>query len=278
METKPVSYFQTDSRWRYADYSAKGESTTIGASGCGPTSMAMVLATWCDKSVTPLTECRWALAHGYKCPHSGTYYEYFVPAADRYGLTCIRLNTVSIYGNGASPHHATAKAAIDRGDLVIACMGKGTWTSSGHYVLMWRISGNTVFINDPASSKPARTAGNYAVFKQQVKYYWIIRAPKKKEDTMSNLEIQDLIASTVKTQIEKAVPEIVNQVLDQLPKPVIYDTLDEVPAWGRAAVEKRLPNLQGTGKGLGLSLDLLRVWVVQDREEEKRKALNYGMD
>ena len=95
---------------------------------------------------------------------------------------------------------------------------------------------------------------------------------------MSNLEIQDLIASTVKTQIEKAVPEIVNRVLDQLPKPVVYDSLEEVPAWGKASVEKRLPNLQGTGNGLGLSLDLLRVWVVQDREEEKRKALDYGMD
>lgn len=174
---QPIIYYQTDPRWKTISYSAKGESTTIGASGCGPTSMAMVLATWADKSVTPATECAWALRNGYKCPRSGTYYSYFVPAAKRYGLVCKQLNGASIYGNAASPYHAQAKAAIDANHLVIACMGKGRWTSSGHYVLVWNISGNTIFINDPASSKPARTQGDYSLFKKQVKYYWVIENP-----------------------------------------------------------------------------------------------------
>ena len=78
---QPVSYLQIDARWKYADYSARGEKTTVGASGCGPTAMAMVLAEWADPKVTPLTECRWALAHGFKAPKSGTYHSYFVPAA-----------------------------------------------------------------------------------------------------------------------------------------------------------------------------------------------------
>ena len=46
---QPVSYLQTDPRWGGQDYSAAGERTTIGASGCGPTAMAMVLATWVDQ-------------------------------------------------------------------------------------------------------------------------------------------------------------------------------------------------------------------------------------
>ena len=174
---QPVSYLQTDPRWANISYSAGGESTTIGKSGCGPTSMAMVLATWADKNVTPKTECAWALANGYKAPYQGTYYSYFVPAAARYGLTCTRVNTASIYGNANSVHHNTAKEALDNGDLVIACMGKGTWCSSGHYVTLYGIEGNMVYINDPASTKVARTHGNYLVFKQQVKYYWIIKRP-----------------------------------------------------------------------------------------------------
>lgn len=174
---QPVVYYQTDPRWKNVSYSAKGESTTIGASGCGPTSMAMVLATWADKTVTPKSECAWALAHGYKAPHQGTYYSYFVPAAKRYNLTCIQLNGASIYGNQNSQHHATAKNYLDNGDLVIACMGKGLWTRSGHYVLLYGIEGNMVYINDPASSNVARTHGNYLVFKQQVKYYWVIKRP-----------------------------------------------------------------------------------------------------
>ena len=174
---QPVVYYQTDSRWKNVSYSAKGESTTIGRAGCGPTAMSMVLATWADASVNPKTEAMWALSHGYKYPNQGTAYGYFVPAAKRYNLTCYQLNSVSIYNNANSQHHATAKNAVDNGDFVIACMGKGLWTKSGHYVLVWGIEGNMVYINDPASSSLARTRGNYLVFKQQVKYYWVIKRP-----------------------------------------------------------------------------------------------------
>ena len=130
--SQPVSYLQTDPRWGSQDYSAPGEKTTIAASGCGPAAMAMVLATWADKTVTPKTECAWALAHGYKAPHQGTYYGYFEPAGARYGLQVTRLNWTNLYGNATSAYHAQVKDALGRGDLVIACMGKGLWTSSGH--------------------------------------------------------------------------------------------------------------------------------------------------
>ena len=96
--TQPIRYLQTDPRWAKLDYSAKGEKTTIGASGCGPTAMAMVLATWADKSVTPKSECAWALSRGYKAPKQGTYYGYFTPAAKRYGLKAYMLNSTTIYG------------------------------------------------------------------------------------------------------------------------------------------------------------------------------------
>lgn len=177
MNTQPVSYLQTDPRWGSLDYSAPGEKTTIAASGCGPTAMAMVLATWADPSVTPKTECAWALAHGYKAPRQGTYYGYFEPAGARYGLRVTRLNYASLYGKATSAYHALVKDALDRGELVIACMGPGNWTSSGHYVLVYGIEGDTIYINDPASTKATRTRGSWALFRQQVKYYWGIENP-----------------------------------------------------------------------------------------------------
>lgn len=207
MNQQPVSYLQTDLKWKSIPYAVAGESATIGGSGCGPTAMAMVLATWADKTVTPKTECAWALSHGYKAKGQGTYYSYFVPAAKRYNLTCVQLNGASIYGNANSTHHKTAKQAVDSGDLVIACMGKGLWTSSGHYVLMYGVEGNMVYINDPASTKIARTHGNYLVFKQQVKYYWVIKRPAwakdKKEDEvdMTRDEVRELIKSEVASQM-----------------------------------------------------------------------------
>lgn len=177
---QPVSYLQTDPRWKNIPYAVKGESSTIGDSGCGPTAMAMVLATWADPNVTPKTECAWAQAHGYKFLHQGTAYSYFAPAAKRYGLECRQITPGYIYGNTNSPYHEQAKEALDRGDFVIACMGKGLWTGSGHYVLVWKIEGNTVYINDPASTRAARTRGDCALFRQQVKHYWVIKRPKSK--------------------------------------------------------------------------------------------------
>ena len=198
MNKQPVSYLQTDPRWGSLDYSAKGEKTTIRASGCGPTAMAMVLATWADPAVTPATECAWALAHGFKAPHQGTYYGYFEEAGRRYGLKTYRLNYSNLYGNDRSAYHAHAKDALDRGDLVIACMGKGTWTSSGHYVLVWKIDGNVIYINDPASTKPHRVRGDYAVFKRQVKYYWVIERPKnipgrEEDDDMDAKKLAEML-------------------------------------------------------------------------------------
>ena len=280
MTERPVSYLQTDPRWKSADYSSKGEKTTIGASGCGPTAMSMVLATWADPAVTPKTECAWALSHGFKAPHQGTYYGYFVPAAKRYGLTCRQITPGYIYGNSKSPYHDQAKAELDKGNLVIACMGKGLWTSSGHYVLVWRIEGNTVYINDPASTRTARTRGDYSLFRKQVKLYWVIEAPKtikKEEPDMTEKQTQALIEKALKAEREA----IIAEVLAAMPTDQKFDTLDEVPEWAKDAVQRRmdLGILNGTGKGLGLSFDLLRQFVLQDREAQiKAKAEAIGMD
>ncbi len=205
--TQPVSYLQTDPRWGSLDYSAPGEKTTIAASGCGPTAMAMVLATWADPSVTPKTECAWALAHGYKAPHQGTYYGYFEPAGSRYGLRVTQLNYTSLYGKSTSAYHAQAQDALDRGELVIACMGKGAWTSSGHYVLVWGIQGDTIYINDPASTNAARTRGSWALFRQQVKYYWVIEHPEhaKEEDDMDiNKLLEEITSEQAYQLVQKA--------------------------------------------------------------------------
>ena len=64
MNKKPVLYLQTDPRWKNTDYSAAGESTTIGRAGCGPTCAAMLLTTLTGKEITPADTCAWSLAHG----------------------------------------------------------------------------------------------------------------------------------------------------------------------------------------------------------------------
>lgn len=223
MNKQPVSYLQIDARWKNKPYAVKGESSTIGGSGCGPTAMSMVLATWADKRVTPETECAWALAHGYKALRSGTYYSYFVPAAKRYGLQCTQLNSASIYGNGGSGLHAQVLAALAQGDLIVACMGSGNWTKGGHYILLWDVdvSNDVAYVNDPASTLARRTRGSWKLLRQQVKFYWRIRRPASapsaaKEDTMSTEEIRKLVEETVRVTMKNTIQDAVTQVLADL--------------------------------------------------------------
>ena len=59
---KPVYYSQKDSRWGRKPYTITGDTKkTIAASGCGPTSMAMILAEWIDPKITPADTCKMAI-------------------------------------------------------------------------------------------------------------------------------------------------------------------------------------------------------------------------
>lgn len=223
---KPVYYAQTDSRWSGISYSAPGESTTIGKAGCGPTCAAMVIASLKDATVTPATTAKWSIAHGYKALHSGTYYSYFVPQFYAYGIKTRQMNRINNY------HHsdqATLRASVTKylkaGKWIIACMGKGTWTSSGHFILAYGISdGGKVLINDPASTKEARTRGNLDTFLKEAKYFWLIdEATDNDSDRGEDKGLTSQEKQEIKEMIDVAVKNAVNELFST--------TSDDVPEW-----------------------------------------------
>ena len=179
MNKRPVVYMQTDPRWKTHNYSAKGEQKTIGSSGCGVAVSAMVIASLKDPSVTPATTAQWSMSHGYKALNQGTYYSYFVPQFSAYGIHSDRLNQLNLYGKTVSSAHEKALLALKSGDWVIACMGKGNWTSTGHFILLYRFENGFVYINDPASTKETRTKNTWDLFARQVKYMWVVHVPGK---------------------------------------------------------------------------------------------------
>lgn len=204
MNKRPIVYMQTDPRWKNVDYSAPGEKTTIGGSGCGPTCAAMLIETLTGKTFTPVDACKWSLEHGWKALNQGTYYAYFVPQFEAFGIGCQMLNGSNIYGgkNSAEAVHARAFELLKQGYYLIACMGKGLWTRSGHFIVVWWEDGK-VRINDPASTKEVRLNGDLATFKSQVKYYWAIDARKynnttnngnkdKEEDEMTQEQFNEM--------------------------------------------------------------------------------------
>lgn len=189
MNKQPIIYMQTDPRWAKLPYRVPGETATIGGSGCGPTCAAMLVETLTGQTFTPEDACNWSVQHGYKALNQGTYYSYFVPQFQAFNIACQQLNGASLYGNSKSAIHDRALEMLKCGYYLIACMGKGLWTSSGHFIVIWWEDGK-VRINDPASTRPERLNGDLNTFKSQVKYYWAIDARNynKEDDDMITQE------------------------------------------------------------------------------------------
>lgn len=186
---------QTDSRWKNKPYRVKGENSTIGGSGCGPSCAAMVIETLTGKTYTPEDACAWSVSHGYKALNQGTYYSYFKPQFEAFGIKCDQLNWTNTYGYPNHSNHEKALSMLKNGYYIIACMGKGLWTSSGHFVLLWWQDGK-VRINDPASKKEYRLNGDIQTFRSQVKYYWLIDArsyntPQKPPENHNSVKVEN---------------------------------------------------------------------------------------
>lgn len=201
MNKRPVVYHQTDHRWKDKPYRVKGETATIGGSGCGPTCAAMVLETLTGQTVTPVDTCAWSVQHGYKALNQGTYYSYFAAQFAAYSIPCRQLLGSRLSNQPDHPVHDQVRQYLSEGYYVIALMGPGLWTRSGHYVLLWAWD-DKVRINDPASSKAARLNGGPATFRREVRNYWLVdaRACNKGGEDLT----EDQVRKIVREELEAA--------------------------------------------------------------------------
>lgn len=122
-----------------------GKSSTIGAAGCGPTSMAIVVSTLTGKNVDPPTMCAWSVKNGHRCEGNGSYHSLIPAAAQHYGLKVDKLGRSSA---------KELQQHLSKGHLVVAIMSKGHFTSNGHFIVLRGItSSGKVLVADPASYK-----------------------------------------------------------------------------------------------------------------------------
>lgn len=195
MNKRPIDYKQYDSRWASRAYNGPGErDKTIKSSGCGPTCAAMVIATLADKAVTPADTCAWSVAHGYKYANQGTAYGYFVPQLAAYGIECRQLLSSRIINQPNHAVHTQVKGYLAQGYWVIALMGPGTWTTGGHYVLVWDWD-DKVRINDPNSIRSAKLNGDPDTFQREVRMYWLVDARdyNREDDDMTQDQFDQMM-------------------------------------------------------------------------------------
>lgn len=171
-----VTYFnQADARWSEIPYGLTG---TIGTSGCGPTSLAIVVSSLGDKEVNPVEMSKWAFENGYRCEGSGSYHSLIPEGVSKFGLKV----------EGVSPNNPKKIVeALGEGKLVIAIMSKGHFTSGGHFIVL---RGSTdegkILVADPISLKRSNQEWNLQIIMNEANKnassggpFWIIEKEKK---------------------------------------------------------------------------------------------------
>ncbi|MCA5577235.1 C39 family peptidase [Enterocloster clostridioformis] len=138
--TEVVYFNQMDER-----YSSKPYGTDyIGGSGCGPTSMAIVISSLSEEIVDPERMAQWAYENGYWCKGSGSYHALIPGAAAHWGL--------AVSGCSASEPQRILDALAE-GKLVVAIMSKGHFTNGGHFIVLRGVKGGKILVADPGSYK-----------------------------------------------------------------------------------------------------------------------------
>ena len=137
-----VIYFnQLDEKYADKPYG----TDKIGTHGCGPTSLAIVVSSLTDRIVDPVEMAEWSVANGGWAQEQGSYHSLIPNAAEAFGLT--------VEGDVQNEPQKIIDALAD-GKLVIALMGRGHFTSSGHFIVLRGVTADgKILIADPASHK-----------------------------------------------------------------------------------------------------------------------------
>ena len=138
--TVDVTYFcQSDEEWAGQPYG----TDTIGPYGCGPTVMAMVVASMTDTDTDPATMAAWAVEHGYWARHSGSYHSIIIGTAQSFGLEAESF---------PSRDPSELRAALRDGKVLVALMGRGHFTDGGHFILLRGLTlTGEILVADPNS-------------------------------------------------------------------------------------------------------------------------------
>ena len=140
--TLEIVYFnQGDEPWASQPYG----SDNIGGYGCGPTAMAMVVASMTDTQTDPALMSQWAADHGYWARRSGSYLSIVEGTAQAHGLQAESFP-------GRTPDELLEE--LLSGKVLVALMGPGHFTNRGHFILLRGVTlSGQVLVADPNSAE-----------------------------------------------------------------------------------------------------------------------------
>ena len=144
-----VTYFcQSSDEWKDLPYG----TDTIGPYGCGPTVMAIAVASLTDTDTDPAVMAEWAVEHGYWARHSGSYHSIVLGTARSFGLLAEPFT---------SREANDVLDALSQGKMLVAMMGAGHFTTGGHFILLRGLTlSGEVLVADPNSLENSLTLWN----------------------------------------------------------------------------------------------------------------------
>ena len=138
-----IYYDQTSERWAGEPYG----SDHIGGYGCGPTAMSIVVSSLTGQVADPAQMAQLCVKNGYWAKSHGSYLSMVQGIAELYGLNCASLPPEEADTDTVTQHLAT-------GNLIVALMGPGHFTSGGHFIVLRGITlEGSILVADPASQE-----------------------------------------------------------------------------------------------------------------------------
>ena len=149
-----------------ANYGATawGDSN-IATSGCGPTSLAMIMSYFTGDTITP-PDILAACGGAFYVSGLGAAHEIFPWAANYYGVSYTRV------GAGSK---AAVDAALESGKPVIAREHPGSvFSKKGHFIVLRGITDDGMYlVNDPAAHHPINTEFSWSQVDNPENFYMI---------------------------------------------------------------------------------------------------------
>ena len=159
-KTEVPLLLQYDERWGYGFY---GDSP-LSVNGCGSTSIAMIYAYLTkDNSLTPYEIASYSEKEGYYVEGSGTSWTLITEGMADFG----------ILGKEIPLSKDTFTYYLERGIPILASMGKGDFTDTGHFIVLTKIENGKIKINDSMSKERSSKLWDYEILKPQIKNVWV---------------------------------------------------------------------------------------------------------
>ena len=153
---------QWDMRWGYLQYG----SDVVGITGCGPVCLAMAgYYVTGDETFSPDNMVRFAADNGYYSPGNGSSWTLISEGGVKLGLEVMEIPLVKkrIMDN------------LEAGNPIICAMGKGDFTTSGHYIVLVGLEEGMIRVNDPNSYENSEKLWSYEQIEGQIRNLWVIQ-------------------------------------------------------------------------------------------------------